>query len=309
MEIIKDNEHEKNIIEETNEIVFTETDRACNTYGNTCKSECVCKEHTHSSPCYNLRLGDTAPYFECNTTFGPCQSTDFKGKWLVFFSHPSDFTPVCSSEFLAFSKYHGEFQKRNCNLLGLSVDSNSSHIAWVNDICKTTGCQIPFPLASDPSMDIAKKYGMIAPNISTTKTVRSVFIICPKQTIKAILTYPATNGRNIAEILRLLDALQLTDTENLYTPAGWNPGMPAVVPAPATYQELCERVQNPGDLSCYSWYLCFKQPSAAAPTMSCANPCQDPCSMPNNCCGQSIMPNTCCSQGMMPNKCQVPLNC
>lgn len=150
-----------------------------------------------------------------------------------------------------------EFQKRNCELLGLSIDSTPSHLAWVNNIHKNTGIQIPFPIIADRDMQIARRYSMIAPNVSDTQTVRSVFFICPKQTIRAILQYPMTNGRNVAEILRLLDAMQFTDEKNIMTPANWLPNQPGVVPMPKTYDELLKKQNNLTGFNCIDWYLCF----------------------------------------------------
>lgn len=168
-----------------------------------------------------------------------------------------DFTPVCTTEFLAFAKMYPEFQKRNCELLGLSIDSTPSHLAWVNNIHRSTGIQIPFPIIADRDMQIAKRYSMIAPNTSNTQTVRSVFFICPKQTIRAILQYPITNGRNIAEILRMLDAMQFTDEKNIMTPANWLPNQPGLVPMPKTYDELIKKQNNLTGFNCIDWYLCF----------------------------------------------------
>ena len=166
-------------------------------------------------------------------------------------------TPVCTTEFLAFAKMYPEFKKRNCELLGLSIDSTPSHLAWVNNIHKDTGINIPFPIIADRDMQIAKKYSMISPNVSNTQTIRSVFFICPKQTIRAILQYPMTNGRNIAEILRLLDAMQFTDKNGVMTPANWLPNQPGVMPMPKTYNELIEKQNNLTGFNCIDWYLCF----------------------------------------------------
>lgn len=207
--------------------------------------------------CKRLMLGDDAPLFSANTTFGKINLNDYKGKWLILFSHPGDFTPVCTTEFLSFSKMYPEFKKRNCELLGLSIDSIPSHLAWINNILKTTGIQIPFPIIADRDMAIAKQYGMIAPNASSTQTIRSVFFICPNQKIRAILEYPLTNGRNIGEILRLLDALQITDKEHVMTPANWLPGQPTIFPSPKTYQELIDNKNNINGFNCIDWYLCF----------------------------------------------------
>ena len=195
---------------------------------------------------YNhLSLGMKAPDFTANTTFGPIKLSDFTGKWIVLFSHPGDFTPVCTTEFVAFAQANQEFLKRNTQLLGLSIDSNPSHLAWVYSIYQSTGIQIPFPVIADRVGTVAKMYGMIAPDVSTQETVRTVFIIDPEQTIRAILNYPMTVGRNIPEILRMIDALQEGDLNKSVTPANWQPGQPMLAPPPKTYNELMERKTTP----------------------------------------------------------------
>lgn len=204
-----------------------------------------------------LTLGMMAPDFEAQSTFGPLKLSDYRGKWVVLFSHPGDFTPVWTTEFIAFAEQYQSFLDRNTQLIGLSLDSNSSHLAWVYDIYENTGIHIPFPIVSDKTMEISRMYGMIAPDISTSTTVRNVFIIDPNGIIRAILVYPLTNGRYIPEIVRLLTALQTTDKEKVATPADWFPGQPVVVPAPQTYEELLERV-NSGEYDCVNWYLCYK---------------------------------------------------
>ncbi|WP_026894913.1 peroxiredoxin [Clostridiisalibacter paucivorans] len=205
-----------------------------------------------------LKIGMKAPNFSADTTFGPIKFSDFKGKWVVFFSHPGDFTPVCTTEFLSFARYYPYFKKRNVELLGLSIDSNPSHLAWVYNIYRNTGIEIPFPIVADRDGSISRLYGMISPDVSDKETVRNVFIIDEKQIIRAILIYPLTNGRNISEILRLVDALQISDKDKVATPANWMPGQRVVVPPPKTYKELKKRINCPGDLQCIDWYLCFK---------------------------------------------------
>ncbi|MFZ7102807.1 MAG: peroxiredoxin [Peptococcaceae bacterium] len=206
-----------------------------------------------------LSIGMKAPDFTAKTTFGPLKLADLAGKWVVLFSHPGDFTPVCTTEFIAFSQYYPLFLQKNVHLIGLSIDSNPAHLAWVHDIYRITGIQIPFPVIADRDGAIAQMYGMIASDISTTETVRTVFIIDEKQIIRAILNYPLTNGRNIPEILRLVEALQTTDREKVATPANWLPGQPVLIPPPQTYAELLEREQCPAGLYCIAWYLCYKQ--------------------------------------------------
>lgn len=204
------------------------------------------------------QIGSRAPDFDAVTTFGPLKLSEQEGKWVVLFSHPGDFTPVCTTEFIEFARYYPYFVQRNAQLIGLSIDSNPAHLAWVYNIYRNTGIQIPFPVIADRDGSVARMYGMIASNVSNTETVRFVFIIDDKQVIRAILAYPMTNGRNIPEILRLLVALQTTDQEKVVTPANWMPGMPALLPPPKTYNELLERLQNPGGMMCKDWYLCYK---------------------------------------------------
>ncbi|MFU0799558.1 MAG: peroxiredoxin [Xylanivirga thermophila] len=205
-----------------------------------------------------VRIGMQAPDFQAITTFGPLKLSNWKGSWIVFFSHPGDFTPVCTTEFIEFAKAYPAFVKRNTKLLGLSIDSNPSHLAWVHNIYMNTGIAIPFPIVADRDMSIAKKYGMISPEASSTETVRSVFIIDDRQIIRAILSYPLTNGRCIPEIIRLLDALQTSDREKVVTPANWCPGQPVMVPPPKTYEELLEREGDPEGLRCIDWYWCYR---------------------------------------------------
>ena len=209
----------------------------------------------------NIDIGMTAPNFTAMTTFGPIKMSDYRGNWLVFFSHPGDFTPVCTTEFIAFTQNYPEFERLNTKLLGLSIDSNPSHLAWVNEIFLITGEQIPFPIVADRSGDIARLYGMIAHDVSNTETVRSVFFIDPEQKIRAILTYPMTNGRCIKEILRLLEAMQTSDEFKVATPACWQPGDPVIVPVPKTYEELVAREEDPDKLGldCRDWFWCYKK--------------------------------------------------
>ena len=205
-----------------------------------------------------LRLGMQAPDFEANTTCGNVKLSEYKGKWVVFFSHPADFTPVCTTEILAFQKMIKYFEERNTQLLGLSVDSNPSHLAWLKNIKDNTGVEITFPLIVDKDMSIARRYGMIAPEVANTETVRNVYIIDDKQVIRTILMYPMTNGRYIPEIIRIIDSLQVTDKENVSTPANWVPGNPVVVPSPKQFCNINNNVDNES-LTCVDWYLCFKK--------------------------------------------------
>ena len=204
-----------------------------------------------------IMVGKKAPDFSANTTFGECKLSDYKGKWLVFFCHPGDNTPVCTTEFISFSKYYPEFKKRNCELLGLSVDNMTSHLSWVYTIYKNTGIQIPFPIIEDKHCKIAKLYNMMDDNDEAT--IRNVYIICPEGKIRAILQYPATLGRNIGEILRMVEALQEADINKVATPANWIPGMPTISPAPKTQTELLEKMKNTNDYDCVDWFLCFNK--------------------------------------------------
>ncbi len=203
------------------------------------------------------RLGEPAPDFEAVTTQGVIRLEDYKGSWLVLFSHPADFTPVCTTEFIAFAEIYPELQKRGVELLGLSVDSVSSHIAWLRNIEEKMGVKIPFPVIADLNRDVARRYGMIHEGQSRTETVRCVFVIDPRQIIRAIIYYPLTTGRNMAEILRLIDALQTTDQHGVATPANWKLGHKVIVPPPNTTEMAEERLKE--GYECKDWYLCFKE--------------------------------------------------
>ncbi len=204
------------------------------------------------------QIGAKAPDFEAETTFGRIKLSDYKGKWVVLFSHPGDFTPVCTTEFIAFARYCPHFAQRNVQLIGLSIDSLHAHLGWVYNIFRNTRIEIPFPIIADRDMAVSKLYGMISSSMSDTSTVRSVFIIDENQILRAILYYPQTTGRYIPEIIRIIDSLKTADAKKVVTPANWLPGSPVVVPPPMTYQQLKERVQNPHGYSCMDWYLCMK---------------------------------------------------
>ena len=207
----------------------------------------------------NVKIGDIAPEFEANSTMGNVKLEDYKGKWLVFFSHPGDFTPVCTTEIIAFSKAFTYFENLKTNLLGLSVDSNSSHLAWLYDIYLKTGIRVPFPIIADRNGQIARKYGMISNAVSNTETVRDVFIIDPDGIVRLILVYPMNIGRCIPEILRVVQALQIANNNNASTPANWVPCQPIINPYPNSFNGLLEREkeiqQNKNGIS---WYLSFK---------------------------------------------------
>ena len=209
----------------------------------------------------HVSLGQKAPEFEANTTYGPINLNDYKGKWLVFFSHPGDFTPVCTTEMIAFARANTYFEQINTKLLGLSIDSNPSHLAWMYDIYCKTGITLPFPIVADRNGEISRKYGMIANDVSKTETVRNVFIIDDKQIIRTILVYPLNVGRFIPEILRTVQALQMADCSKGATAANWIPGQPVIVPIPHTFEELEKRNQEiEQNRNGISWYLSFKNP-------------------------------------------------
>ena len=207
------------------------------------------------------RLGSPAPQFEAPTTHGVLRLEDFKGSWLILFSHPADFTPVCTTEFIAFSKLHPRLREINCELLGLSIDSVYSHIAWVRNIEEKLGQKISFPVIADLNKDVATLYGMIMPGESTTETSRCVFVIDDKQKIRAMIYYPLTTGRNVEEIYRLIVALQTSDKHGIATPANWTTGQPVIVPPPRTQEMAEERVKQEG-VECKDWYFCTKALSA-----------------------------------------------
>ena len=208
----------------------------------------------------NVKIGQKAPDFEAVTTCGNISLNDYKGKWLILFSHPGDFTPVCTTEMIAFTRAHTYFQNINTELLGLSVDSNSSHLAWIYDIYCRTGIQISFPIIADRNGEIARKYGMIASDISNTETVRNVFIIDDKGIISTILIYPMNVGRFIPEILRIVKALQVADCSQSSTGANWIPNQPVILPPPKTFCELQNRQQEIiKNRNGINWYLSFKE--------------------------------------------------
>lgn len=204
-----------------------------------------------------LRLNEPAPEFEANSTHGAIKLSQFKGKWVVLFSHPADFTPVCTTEFVEFSGMRDEFEKRNVQLIGLSIDSVFAHIAWIRNIEANFGVKVFFPVIADLDMKVANLYGMIHPGASDTSTVRCVFIIDDKGILRAMIYYPLTNGRNMKEILRVIDALQTTDKEGLATPANWQPGEERIVPPPKTQSDAEKRVS--ADYECKDWYFCKKK--------------------------------------------------
>jgi peroxiredoxin 2/4 len=203
------------------------------------------------------RLGEPAPAFEAETTMGPIRLEDFQGNWLILFSHPADFTPVCTTEFVAFAQMAEEFRKINVELMGLSIDSVFSHIAWVRNIEANFGVKVTFPVIADLDRKVATLFGMVMPGESKTETSRCVFIIDPKGILRAMIYYPLSTGRNMQEFLRLIRALQTTDAHGVATPANWQPGEPVIVPPPRT-QELAEARLTEG-FDCKDWYFCKKK--------------------------------------------------
>ncbi|WP_416956095.1 peroxiredoxin [Streptomyces sp. Agncl-13] len=202
-------------------------------------------------------IGDRAPGFEAESTHGPVSLTDYAGHWLVLFSHPADFTPVCTTEFVAFTELADEFAARNTALLGNSVDSVHSHLAWTRSIEEKLGVRIPFPIIADLDMRVSHAYGMLHPNTSGTAAVRAVFVIDPEQTVRAVLYYPLNAGRMIPEILRLVDALQTSDRDGVSCPANWHPGEDVVLGAPRTQAELEARLAD-DSVKLTDWYLAMK---------------------------------------------------
>ncbi|MDE2516045.1 MAG: peroxiredoxin [Rhodospirillales bacterium] len=175
-------------------------------------------------------LHEAAPDFTARTTLGPRRMADYRGRWLLFFAHPADFTPVCASEFLAFSRAFPAFQAMGCDLLGLSVDSLSAHLAWIASLQARFGVQVPFPVIEDPTMVVARAYGMLHPGADGSATVRASFVIDPEGLIRAITWYPMNVGRSVAESLRLIAALQTADRRGVLLPEAWQPGDPALLP-------------------------------------------------------------------------------
>jgi peroxiredoxin (alkyl hydroperoxide reductase subunit C) len=202
------------------------------------------------------RLGEPAPEFEAETTHGMKKLSDYKGSWLILFSHPADFTPVCTTEFIAFQAISDELAKKNTKLLGLSIDSTYSHIAWVRNIEQNFGVKITFPVIADLNKDVATKFGMVMPGESDTETSRCVFVMDPEGIMRAMIYYPLTTGRNMDEIMRLIDALQTHVKHKVATPANWRPGDKVIVPPPRT-QDAAEKRMKEG-YECKDWYFCKK---------------------------------------------------
>jgi peroxiredoxin 2/4 len=213
-------------------------------------------EHEASSPL--PRLDEPAPHFEGCSTHGAVNLTDYRGKWLVFFAHPADFTPVCASELVAFAKRQGEFKSLNCSLLGLSVDSVYSHLAWRESIRKTFGVSVDFPILEDVSMGISRRYGMVQTKAGHTGTVRALFVIDDQGVLRAMLWYPTSIGRSVSEVLRLVQALQTADRLKVVTPEGWKVGDGTVAHPPDTVAGT-ESARNL-DYGCVDWYYVEQPP-------------------------------------------------
>ncbi len=213
------------------------------------------------------RIGDPAPAFKAVTTQGEISFPEqYRGSWVILFSHPADFTPVCTSEFMTFATLENEFAALNCKLVGLSVDGLYSHIAWLRTIKEKiqyrgmSNVEVKFPLIEDITMSVAKRYGMIQPGESSTKAVRAVFVIDPKGLIRTIVYYPLSLGRNFDELLRIVQALKTADEFAVATPADWRPGDDVIVPTAGSCGVAKERMENKeSDVTCYDWFVCTKK--------------------------------------------------
>jgi peroxiredoxin (alkyl hydroperoxide reductase subunit C) len=211
------------------------------------------------------RIGDKAPEFKAVTTQGEINFPgDFSGSWVILFSHPADFTPVCTSEFMTFATMAEKFEKANTKLVGLSVDGLYSHIAWlrtIKDKIEYKGMkdvEVKFPLIEDITMEVAQLYGMMMPGESNTKAVRAVFFIDPKGVIRTILYYPLSLGRNFEEIYRVVIGLQTADAFSVATPADWQPGDDVIVPTAGSCGVAKERMESKDEMHCYDWFFCTK---------------------------------------------------
>jgi peroxiredoxin (alkyl hydroperoxide reductase subunit C) len=212
-------------------------------------------------------IGDPAPSFEAVTTMGKISfPKDYQGKWVVLFSHPADFTPVCTTEFMTFASMQNEFKALNTELIGLSIDSHYSHIAWLRTIKEKIeykgmkNVEVTFPVIADLKMEVAKAYGMLQPGASDTQAVRAVFVIDDKAKVRAILYYPLSVGRNMQEIKRLIIALQKADKEGIATPANWQPGDDVIIPPPGSCGVAKDRMESKDpNMYCLDWFMCFRK--------------------------------------------------
>ena len=203
------------------------------------------------------RLMELAPDFEAVSTHGLIRLTDYTshGRWVLLFSHPSDFTPVCSTEFIEFARRQPDWDRLNLQLLAVSIDSLPAHIAWVLDLERISGLKIAFPIVADLDQRVSQAYGLVHEAVSDTAAVRAVFVIDPRGLVRALLYYPIQVGRNLAELVRLVEALQLADTNAVSCPADWLPGDPVLAPAPTTVEEAIKRTEGATGLDVQSWYL------------------------------------------------------
>lgn len=220
------------------------------------------EEQIYSMP----KIGDKAPEFRAITTQGDINFPgDYKGKWVILFSHPADFTPVCTSEFMTFASMADDFKKMNTELVGVSVDGLYSHIAWLRTIKEKIeykgmkNIEVKFPLIEDITMEVSKKYGMLQPGESSTKAVRAVFFIDPKGVVRTIIYYPLSVGRNFDEIMRVMMALQTADNFSVALPADWRPGDDVIVPTAGSCGVAKERMESKDEMHCYDWFFCTKK--------------------------------------------------
>jgi peroxiredoxin (alkyl hydroperoxide reductase subunit C) len=226
---------------------------------------------TPAAPAAMPRIGDPAPEFTATTTQGEISFPgDFAGHWVIFFSHPADFTPVCTTEFMTFATMEAEFEALNTKLVGLSIDGLYSHIAWLRTIKEKISyrgmenVEVTFPLVDDITMEVAKKYGMIMPGEDSTKAVRAVFVVDPTGTIRTIIYYPLSLGRNFDELKRVIIALQTADAMSIATPADWRPGDEVIVPPPGSCGVAKDRVEEPAEgVTVVDWFFSTKKVSAA----------------------------------------------
>ena len=225
-----------------------------------------------SVPSFDMpRIGDKAPSFKAVTTQGEINFPEqYAGSWVILFSHPADFTPVCTSEFMTFATREEQFAQVNCKLVGLSVDGLYSHIAWLRSVKEKIeyrgmkNVEVKFPLIEDITMEVARKYGMIQPGESTTKAVRAVFVIDPKGIVRTVIYYPLSLGRNFDELYRVVVALQAADAFGVATPADWQPGDEVIVPPAGSCGVAQERMAGQEEMTCHDWYFCTKKISREA---------------------------------------------
>jgi peroxiredoxin (alkyl hydroperoxide reductase subunit C) len=218
----------------------------------------VAMAETETTPTRLPRLNEPAPDFTANSTHGPLTMSQFRGRWVVLFSHPADFTPVCTTEFVEFARNTPRFKSLNTQLIGLSIDSVFSHIAWVRKIEEMFSVKVEFPVIADLDMKVANLYGMVHQGASDTSTVRAVFVIDDKGNVRAMIYYPLSNGRSIQEVLRIVEALQTTDKNGIATPCEWKPGEKVIVPPPKTQADAEKRLGEAG-IEAREWWFSTKK--------------------------------------------------